>query len=170
VEAVLAVIGWICYALALVAGLLLDFVGLFGNWLILGATAVAWLATGREHFSLWGLGVMLLFAILGEALEAVFAAFGARRFGGTRGTGVSAIIGAFAGAIFGSPLMPVVGTLIGACAGAFVAALLYELLRMRKQLGQAAWTGLGAAIGRILGVFGKLFAGVMMLVAAALSF
>ena len=63
---VLAIIGWGLFGLAVLAGLVLDLVGLFGNWVILAAVAGAWLATGFQHF---GAGVLLGLAglaVLGE--------------------------------------------------------------------------------------------------------
>jgi len=40
-------------AIAFAAGLTLDVVGLFGNWVILGAAAIAWVVTGFAHWSWW---------------------------------------------------------------------------------------------------------------------
>lgn len=165
-ETALSVVGWTAFALAIVAGLALDLVGLFGNWIILGAVAIAWAVSGFEHFSLAALLVLLVLAILGEALEAVLAGFGAKRFGGDKGTMVAAIAGAVFGAMAGTPILPIVGTLLGACAGAFVGAALYEYIQREKGVQQAVWSGVGATLGRIGGLFAKTFIGVMMLVAA----
>ena len=74
------------------------------------------------------------------------------------------------GAIVGTPWLPIVGTLIGACLGAFVAALAYELIVMQRQVGEAAWTGFGAALGKIGGLLAKLAIGLVMLIVAALTY
>jgi hypothetical protein len=166
----LAIAGWTLFALAVVAGLALDAMGLFGNWIILGAVATAWAASGFAYFSLTGLAIMLGLAILGEAAEAVAAGYGARRFGGGKGTGVAAVVGTLLGAVFGTPIFPVIGTLIGACLGAFAAALLFEFIRLERKFKEAAWTGFGAALGRIGGLVAKLGMGAAMLVVAALTF
>jgi hypothetical protein len=165
---VLAILGWTLFSLAIVAGLALNLVGLFGNWIILGAIAIAWAAT--DHFTLGGLVIMLLFAAVGEVLEFFASAFGATRFGGGKGASAAAMVGCLAGAVLGSPILPIVGTLIGAVAGAFIAAVLYEYIQMEKQMNVAFRTGMGAAIGRIAGMFAKFFMGLLILAAAAWTF
>jgi uncharacterized protein len=167
---VLIVLGWILFGLVILAGLALDFLGLFGNWVILAAMAALWAITGFVHFGLLGLGLMLGLAILGEVLEFLAASYGAAKFGGGKGSSVAAIVGCILGAVLGSPLMPVVGTLIGAIAGAFVAAALYEYIKMEKQPGEAMWTGLGAALGKVAGFFAKVIAGLAMLLVAFLTY
>lgn len=164
------VAGWALFALAIVVGLGLDLVGLFGNWIILGAVAVAWVATGFDHFGLFGLVFMTGFAVLGEVLETLLAGYGAKKFGGSKGSMVAALAGCIAGAILGSGVLFIVGTLIGACAGAFGGAALYEFIQMEKTHKEALWTGVGAALGKVGGLFAKMFCGIAMLVIAALSY
>lgn len=167
---VLALIGWFAFGVVIAVGLALDLVGLFGNWVILGAIAAAWVITGFAHFGAWTMGILVGLAVLGEVVEAVAAALGAKRFGGDRGAALSALGGAIAGAIVATPVLPIVGTLIGACAGAFLAAAAHELLLMRRTAPEAAWTGLGAALGRIGGLVAKLTIGIVMLMLAAFTF
>ncbi len=165
----LAALGWTLFGLAIVAGLLLDVVGLFGNWIILGATAIVWAASGFDYFGPWTLVFMTALAVLGEVLEVVVAGVGARRFGGSKGSMIAALIGCLVGAVVGTPWFPIVGTLIGACVGAFAAATLYEYLQQDKALHAALWTGLGAAIGKVGGLLAKLLCGLAMLAIAAMS-
>ncbi len=164
--------GWCVFALAILVGLCLDLVGLFGNWIILGAVALAWVLTGFEHFGVFGLVFMAGFATLGEILETLLAGYGARKFGGSKGSMVAALVGCLLGAVAGTPLIPVpvIGTLIGACLGAFVGAALYEYIKMERTHHEALWTGLGAALGKVGGVFAKLFCGIAMLIIAFLSY
>ncbi len=162
--------GWSLFGLAIIAGLGLDLVGLFGNWIILGAVALAWVATGFEHFGIVGLGCMAGFAVLGEVLETALAGYGARKFGGSKGSMVAALVGCLLGTIPGTAVLPIIGTLIGACLGAFLGAALYEYIKLEKKAGEAMWTGLGAAIGKVGGVFAKLFCGMAMLIIAALTY
>lgn len=169
-ELALQITGWTAFGLAILVGLALDLVGLFGNWIILGAVGIAWAVSGFEYFGPWALGGMLLLSILGEVLETVFAGVGARRFGGSKGSVVAALAGCLVGAVLGTPLFPLVGTLAGACAGAFVAAALYEYLMQEKTPGQALRTGFGAALGKVAGLFAKLFCGLLMLALGALCF
>jgi len=166
----LAILGWSAFALAIVVGLLLDLVGLFGNWVILGAVGCAWALTGFVHFGWVGLLLMLVFAVLGEILETALAGYGARKFGGSKGAMVAALVGTLAGAILGTPLFPIIGTLIGACIGAFAGAAFYEYVQHEKGVEASIKTGVGAAVGKIGGLFAKLFCGFAMLAVAALTY
>ena len=168
----LAITGWSLFGLAVLVGLLLDLVGLFGNWIILAAVVIAWVATGFTHFGWIGLLIMVVLAVLGEVLETAAAGYGAAKFGGGRGSIIAALAGCLGGAVLFTPIIPVpvVGTLIGACLGAFIAAALYEYIQMEKQMHQALWTGLGAALGKVAGLFAKLLVGFGMLTVAALTF
>ncbi len=161
----LIILGWTAFVLVIVAGLLLDLVGLFGNWLILGAAAAVWVISGFEIFGLWLLAILLVLAVAGEVIEAVAAGYGASRFGGGKGAMIAAVIGCIAGAILGTPWMPLVGTLLGACLGAFLAATAYEVAVVRKNLDASVRTGFGAALGKVAGMLGKLAVGVAMVLA-----
>jgi uncharacterized protein len=168
-DTTLAVVGWVAFVLAILVGLVLDLLGLFGNWIIFAAIALAWLLTGFEHFGILCLLILLGLAVLGEVFETASASYGAARFGGSKGTMVSTLVGAIAGAILGSPWFPVVGTLLGALLGAFIGAALYEFVVNERHAKGAAWTGFGAALGKVAGVFAKLAVGfVMLLVALAM--
>ncbi len=169
-NSILIIIGWAAFGAAIVLGLLLDLVGLFGNWILLGALSILWAVTDMAHFGPWALAAMVALTVFGEVLETLFAGFGARRFGGSKGSMVAALVGCLAGSVLGTPLMPIVGTLLGACVGAFVGAALYEYLNQEQGLHQAAWTGLGAAMGKIGGLFAKLFCGLAMLAVAAATY
>jgi len=168
VSLVLTIAGWTLFGLVIVLGLLLDLLGLFGNWLILGAVFVAWLLTG--HFGWWTLIILTLLATLGEILEAAFAGYGAAKFGGGKGAITFALAGCIIGAVVGSPWLPLVGTVFGGCLGAFIGATSYEYLMREKTPGAAMWTGFGASLGKIGGLLAKLFAGLAMLGVAALGF
>ncbi len=168
-DIVLAVFGWSAFGIAVAVGLALDMVGWFGNWIILGAVAVAWLATGMGHFGWLGLGGMLGLAGLGELLEFALAGYGAKKFGGSKGSMWAALAGCIVGAIVGTPWFPVVGTLLGACAGAFAFAALYEYIQQEKKGGAAVWVGVGAALGKVGGIFAKLLCGLAILAVAAMT-
>jgi uncharacterized protein YqgC (DUF456 family) len=166
----LLILGWTSFGLAVVVGLALNVVGLFGNWLILLAMTAAWLLSGYDHFGLWGLGVSLGFAVVGEILEFALAGYGARRYGGSKGAMVAALVGCIVGAIVGSPLFPIIGTVIGACAGAFAAAAIYEYIRHEKSVDEAMRTGMGAAMGKIGGMVAKFSCGLAILATAWFTF
>lgn len=166
-DTALAIGGWSVFGLAILAGIGLNLVGLFGNWIILGAVAIAWAASGLEHFGPWCLGILLVLAILGEVVENIAASFGAVKFGGGKGAAIAAMVGCILGAILGSAVFPVIGTLVGACFGAFAAAALYEYIAVEKKAHEAAWTGFGAALGKVAGMFAKAGVGFVMLGVAA---
>ena len=167
---VLAIVGWTLFAIAIAAGVLLDLVGLFGNWVILGTAVAAGLCSGFHHFGLWTLLSLGALALLGDILEMIASGYGARKFGGGRGAIFASLVGCIAGAIVGTPWFPVVGTLMGACAGAFAGAAIYELLIVGKSAGASIQTGVGAALGRIGGVVVKLVIGMAMLGVLAVGY
>jgi uncharacterized protein YqgC (DUF456 family) len=166
----LAITGWTAFVIAVLIGILLDVVGLFGNWVILLALGIVWVITGFEHFGIPAVVVMVALAILGEILEFAAAGYGAKRFGASRGAVLAALVGCIAGAVFGTPWFPVVGTLIGACVGAFIGAAGHELLLMQQETGRAMKAGFGAALGKIGGIMAKMAAGIIMLGIAALTY
>ena len=168
----LAILGWSAFGLVILAGLALDLLGLFGNWIILAAMVVVWIVMGFVPFGWLGIGLMFGLAVLGEILETVAAGYGARKFGGSKGSMLAALLGCLGGAVLFTPLIPVplVGTLIGACIGAFVGAALWEYIKHEKKPGEALWTGLGAAIGKVAGLFVKTLVGFAMLLAAAATY
>lgn len=169
-ELALAIIGWTLFGLAIAVGMALNLVGLFGNWVILPAAVAAYFLTGMEHFTIGGLVLALIFAIIGELIEALASAWGAARFGGGKGSATAAIAGCILGGIFGTPWFPLVGTLVGACLGAFAAAALWEYIRLERTMDAAVWTGVGAAVGRVAGLLAKFCMGLAILAVLALTF
>lgn len=164
----LSIVGWTLFGLAILVGLALDLIGLFGNWIILAAFALAFVASGFEYFSWAILAVLLVLAILGEVAETAAAGYGAAKFGGSKGAAVAAIVGTIAGAIIGTPWFPLIGTIIGAALGAFLAAGLYEYIKHGKTFDDSSRVGIGAAFGKVLGLFAKTFVGFAMLLAAVI--
>ena len=161
--------GWGAFGLAICAGIVLNLVGLFGNWIIFGAVAGAYVLSGFDRFG-WGVLVALAaLALMGEVLEMLAAGVGAARFGGGKGAITAALVGCLTGAVLGTGLIPVpiLGTLVGACVGAFVCAALYENVMREKRMGEAMYVGLGAALGKIGGLLLKSFVGFTMLAVAA---
>jgi len=167
---VLSFIGWFLFGLAIAGGLVLDFVGLFGNWLIFGAMLSAWLFTGFKHFSILAILGLFVLAVVGELVEMAAASYGAGRFGGTRGAKVAAFVGCLIGAVAGTPWLPIIGTLAGACVGAFAAASAYEYFVEGRKPQIAFRVGTGAAIGKVAGIVAKVLVGIAMLFAAAITY
>ena len=169
-ETALAIVGWIAFGLAIGIGLVLDLFGLFGNWIILLALGALWVLTDFIHFGYWAAAGFVALAALGEILEMLCAAFGAKRYGGSRGGMAAALVGCLLGAAAGSPLFPVLGTLLGAFAGAFAGAAIYEHLENERTPREAVRVGVGAAIGKMGGLIAKLACGIAMLLLAVLTY
>ena len=172
IASIAAVLGWIIFGLVIVVALILDLVGLFGNWLILVAVTAAWALSGFDHFGGYTIPVLVGLAIVGEVLETAAAGMGAAKFGGGKGSIVASVVGCIWGAIIATPLIPIplLGTLLGACGGAFVAATAYELTRKEHGLEGSLRVGTGAALGKVAGLFAKTLVGFVMLGVAALNF
>ncbi len=169
-EGILHVLGWIAFGLVVIVAIALNSLGLFGNWLILGAVTAVWVLSGFEHFGLLTLGILLALAIAGEVLEAAAASYGAAAFGGSKEAFFYIVAGCILGGIAGTPVFPIVGSLLGALAGGFAAAALYEYLVKERYVRDSVWAGIGAALGKAGGIFAKLFTGFVMLAVAAFSY
>ena len=146
------------WTLALVAIVLVQLValcmiplGLPGTWLqVLVAGIVAW----RMDVPLWSLAIVIALAVAGEIAETWSGQWGARRFGGSRRAAWGALIGGFAGLFVGTPL-PVVGSLVMSFVGTFAGALAGGMVE-RGRLAPELRVGVGAMIGRALGIGMKL--------------
>lgn len=142
-----------------------------GNWLIVLLTALAaWLMPEETRFSVGWLTVGIVFglAVIGEVLELATGAVAAKKQGASRRAVCLSLVGGIAGAIFGAgggSVVPVLGTLIGilsgGAGGAFLGAYLGETWKGRTDE-QAVAVGRAVAIGRTLGVLGKMSIGVVM--------
>jgi uncharacterized protein len=141
-----------------------------GTWLMVLVTALLkWWQPGYVQVGWTTLGVAAGLAVLGEVLEFVLGAAGARRAGGSIRAAAMAIVGSLIGGILGTALpVPMVGTLIGACLGAFVGSLIGDLWTGRP-LFPSVEAGWGAAVGRFWGTVCKLAIGAIIVVVLTLA-
>jgi uncharacterized protein YqgC (DUF456 family) len=169
---ILVILGWMVFGLVIILALLLDLFGLFGNWLILGAIAAAWAISGFDYFEGYTIPILAGLAVLGEILETVAAGLGAAKFGGGKGAIAASVIGCILGGIVATFVIPIplIGTLIGACGGAFLAATAYELTRREHGIEGSVRVGVGAALGKVGGLFAKTLTGFVMLGVATWNF
>ena len=166
----LAIIGWSLFGIAILSGLGLNLLGLFGNWVILLTIGVAAVVTSFAHFGGWTIPILLVLAVLGEVLETGASGVGAARFGGGKGAIVWAIGGSIVGGILGSGVLLIIGTIIGACLGAFAGAFTYEfMMRRERGIESAVHIGAGAAAGKVTGIVLKSGVGILMLIIAAFN-
>lgn len=158
---------------------LLVIAGLPGSWIMIAAAIAVdcldsmWLAPGTPlTFHPLSIAAAAFVAGVGELLEFMLSAYGAKRFGASRAGMIGSVIGSTLGAIAGTLLIPIpiAGTLIGAIAGAAIGAIIGELRSGKKSLRDTAGPATGAVIGRVLGTAAKLpcaIAVLAILVAAA---
>jgi uncharacterized protein len=160
---------WVYFFLLIVTdlcGLLLAAFTLPGLWLMLGAAAFyAYLSRG-EYLGYRTLIVLLVMAGVAEIAEIFVAGAGAKQAGASRWGILGGFVGAILGGILLSGVIPVIAplsTLIGICLGTFLGAFGIEFA-MGRPTSQSVRIGYGAAKGRLLGMFGKVSVGIVMVV------
>jgi uncharacterized protein YqgC (DUF456 family) len=133
----------IVVGLLMVAGLVGAVVPVLpGTPLIFAGALLHAFATDFQSLGFGRLAILALLAIVASVLEHLAGALGARKFGGGRGAVIGAIIGVVVGLAwppFGLLICPIAGAIIG------------ELLRTRA-IGPSVRTGVGTALGMIVGV------------------
>ncbi len=149
--------------------------GLPGNWLMVGATALyAWLAPtiGITHITWTTTVAMAALATGGEIAEFVAGMWGARRAGGSRRAAVYSLIGSLGGAILGASLgipIPIIGpplaAVLGGAVGALAGAAFAEHSRGENSR-QSLRVGSAAFVGRLLGTGIKTVVATVMAVVA----
>ena len=135
-----------------------------GNWLMVAtAGLVAWWQWDRGMFSPWTLLAAALLAGVGEVLELLSSAAGARLGGAGRWSAAGGLLGALAGLVLGAALIPipVIGPLLGACAGAFAGVCVSEAAG-GKPFRRTLRPALAAGAGRLVGTLLKLAVGVVI--------
>lgn len=148
--------------LGAIIGVVLTLVTLPGIWtmLLIALICKAW---QPGLLSWWVLGIGAGLAVLGEVLEFVGSAAGAKSTGGSRAGAVGSVIGGILGAILGTPVFPIVGTIVGAVVGAGLGAGIAERGVSDRTWGEAWKSGQGAAVGRLASV---LIKGVLSVIVA----
>ncbi|MEX0717522.1 MAG: DUF456 family protein [Planctomycetaceae bacterium] len=149
-----------------------------GNWGIVVAAALFALGLGvveGRGIGWWAVMWLLALAVVGEIVEFLAGAAGAKRLGGSRRgmalAVVGAVVGSVTGAIIGIPV-PIIGPIVaavgGGAAGAFAGAYLGEQWKGRTSA-DSVEIGKGALIGRLLGTVGKMAIGAIMLIVATIA-
>jgi len=158
--------------------ILLVVVGLPGTWILI-ATAVLidlldwlWLQPDAPlTFHPLTIAAAVLLGLVGELLEFLLSAAGAKKFGASNRGMLGSVVGGVLGAIFGTVLIwiPIIGTLIGAVCGTAAGAVIGEMWDGSATLRDSAKPAFGAVLGRVLGTLSKLpiAIGVWVLLAVA---
>jgi uncharacterized protein len=114
-----------------------------GHKLYFGETGAAW----------WVVGILLTFTLLSLVTDYLASVYGAKRLGATWRGAVGAIVGGLIGLFFNLP---------GILLGPFVGATAFEMVGGRN-FKESSRAGLGATIGLLAGVIGKLVCCVAMM-------
>jgi uncharacterized protein YqgC (DUF456 family) len=149
-----------------------------GNWLMVGLAAlfafIFPVSSGRG-IDWKTIGVAVALAVLGEIVELVAGAAGAKQSGASRRAMFLAVVGTMIGSVLGAFVaipIPVVGSIVGAVGGgalgAFAGAYIGETA-LGRSTEQSLAAGKGALIGRLLGTAGKLVIGVVLFVVIAVD-
>jgi len=167
----------LAFALLGAVCVLLVVLGLPGAWIMLAVAVLIDLllapavGDGQAFFGWPAIAVAAGVALIGEVLETLAAAEGARRGGASVRGAVGATIGGIIGAIAGTIFIPIllVGSLIGAALGAVAGAMVGELSRPGVRLRDTAKPATGAAIGKVLGSLAKIPCAVVVWLVLAIS-
>jgi len=159
----IAVLVAVLVVLAGALSVFLVVIGLPGTWLLLGLALLIelvdhWWLEGEAPvtFSWWLLGACTVLALIGELLEFLAGALGAKRGGASRRGMALAVVGGVVGGIVGVPFGLIVGAFFGAVLGTFLGAVIGELTRPGTELRDTLRPAIGASIGRVLGTLAKL--------------
>lgn len=138
-------------------------VGLPGAWIMIaGAIAIdlldsLWLPAGAPlTFHPLTIAAAALVAGIGELLEFLLSAAGAKRFGASGRGMIGSVVGGVLGALGGTVILPIAGTIMGALIGTATGAILGELSHGNRTLRDTARPAAGAVVGRLLGTLAKL--------------
>ena len=142
---------------------MLNLVSLPANWVVLGLV-LAWrfLNPSPGDMGTSFFAIMAGLAILGEVIEFLAQAWGAKKYGSSTGGMWAGLAGALIGAFAGLPFLLGLGALIGALAGAWLGSYALERVRGRSEA-EAARAAKGSLVGRFLGIVIKCAIGAIMI-------
>lgn len=154
--------GYVVWALLLITASLFVYLGLAGNFIILGLAVIHGAFTGFDPISLTLLAILLGLALLGEGIEFVVGTFYVAQKGATKTGVATAFIGGLVGAFFGNMLLPIIGAVLGSFVGAFGGAVAGEFYR-RERIEPSLRVGGHAFLGRLLAIFIKHIIAMVMI-------
>jgi len=153
----------ILFYLVLVLGIVAILLGFPGTFLIFGDALVYGLVTRfRGGITVKFLLLLLAITLLAELVEFLLGTFTTLKFGASKWGVVGTLVGGILGAAWGSAAIPIVGTLAGVFVGAFLGAFFLEYLHRDDHV-VAARAGLGAFVGKILGITVTLSCAIAMI-------
>jgi uncharacterized protein len=153
--------GYFLWALLLMAASLFVYLGLGGNFIVLGLALIHSLVTGFDPIGWTLLVILLVMALFAEGVEFLVGTFFAAQQGASRSGVVGAFLGGLLGAAAGNSLVPILGAVLGGFVGAFLGAVAGEY-RHQKHLEPSLRIGAIAFSGRLLAILFKHLIGVIM--------
>jgi len=161
---------YLLLAIVLIGSLYLTLLTAPGLWVMAIATIVYAICTGGAYAGMKTVVAVLILAGVAELLEFLVIGTGAKRAGASRRGLWGAVIGSVIGGLFFTAIVPVpiIGTIFGVCLGTFVGALVGELWGGTEVVNSVR-VGVGAAIGRLIGIFTKLIFGIAILATALIA-
>jgi uncharacterized protein YqgC (DUF456 family) len=159
---------WYVVLLALLlCGLAVQLMGMPGLWvMVVSSFAYAWLTDWR-YLATPGLITIVALALLGELIEFLAGASGAKTAGGSKRAMAGGIIGGITGGIVLTIPLLFVGTILGVCIGSFVGATLAQMT-VARDVEHSTRIGLGAAKGTLIGILTKLSVGCVIFAITAI--
>ncbi|WP_411844616.1 DUF456 domain-containing protein [Roseibacillus persicicus] len=125
-----------------------------GQILIIVAAGAHWWVKGADsNLGWWTIAILVVLFAISQTMEYVSGAVGSKYFGGSKWGIGGAILGGLVGLFF-APF----GLLLGPLIGAFV----FEWFFAKKEIEEAARSGVGSAIGTVMGMGIKIGIAVAM--------
>ena len=153
--------GYTLWALLLLVASLLVYLGLGGNFVLLGLALVHGLVTGFDPIGWQLLVVLAVLATVGELIEFVLGNFSVLKKGASGLGTFGGFAGGLLGAVVGNGVVPLVGAVLGSFVGAFGGCVAGEWWRQR-QLEPSLRVGTHAFIGRLIAILTKHALGLIM--------
>ncbi len=154
---------YVIWASLLLATSLLVYLGLGGNFILVGLALVHALVTGFDPLSWPLLAVVLAIALFGELVEFVLGNFYVLRKGGSGRGALGGFAGGLLGAAAGNSIVPIVGAVAGSFLGAFLGCVAGEYWGQQR-LEPSLRVGSHAFIGRLLAILTKHALGLVIVV------
>ncbi|MCP4291713.1 MAG: DUF456 domain-containing protein [bacterium] len=145
--------GFFLWSLLLVTASLFVYLGLGGNFIVIGLAAIYALATGFDPITWQLLLVLLGIALFGELIEFLVGTFYAAQQGASKSGVIMAFVGGLMGATLGNQVFPILGAVLGSFVGAFAGAVggeYYNEQRLEPSLRIGGYAFLGRMIAILI--------------------
>ena len=166
----------ICFTLTAAVCAISTLLGLPGIWLMIALAGVIDLIDVMVFdqtisFGWVSLLIAFLLAMLGEFLEFMAGAAGAKAGGANRRGIIGALIGGFFGGIAGTFIIPIplIGTFVGAAIGAGLGAFIGEITKAGATITGSLKPAGGAAAGRVAGTLSKTIVAAITWIALSIA-